>query len=155
VSPMIVLAGVGSPYRRDDGVGPQVVARVVAATTLHVHDIGPIADPLDLLGLWDGADLAVVVDATCTGVPAGTVRCVDLGGQEEPAVGVVSSHGIGLAGALRLAAVLERAPRRVVAVGVEGADFGRGVGLTPSVEAAVGEAARTIVELIREVQPCA
>ena len=43
-------------------------------------DIGPLTDPLDLLGAWDGADLAIVVDAVRSGAAPGTLRVVDLAG---------------------------------------------------------------------------
>jgi len=69
--------------------------------------------------------------------------------------GVTSTHGIGVAGVLRLARALDRAPRRVVVVGIEGEDFGRGTGLSPAVVAAVPAAVRRIVDLIEEVQACA
>lgn len=73
----IVVAGIGSEYRRDDGAGPAVAAQV-ADLVGGVTDLGTIADPLDLLGLWDGADLAVVVDAVRSGAKPGTVRLVEL-----------------------------------------------------------------------------
>ena len=151
-SPRVVVAGVGSEYRRDDGVGARVAA-LVAADARGAHDVSPLGDPLDLLGLWDGADLAVVIDAMRSGASPGTIRFVELA-TPEPDVDLVSTHGIGLPGVLRLSRAVDRAPRRVVAVGIEGADFGRGVGLTPAVEAAVGMAAGRVVELIREVQGC-
>ncbi len=42
-------------------------------------------------------------------------------------------------------------PGRVVVVGIEGEDFGRGTGLSPAVDAALPAAVRRVVELIREV----
>ena len=66
-----------------------------------------------------------------------------------------STHGIGLAGVLRLARAVGHAPGRVVVVGIEGDDFGRGPGLSPAVDAAVPGAVRRVVELISEVRPCA
>lgn len=59
----VVIASLGNEYRRDDGAG-QVVAARAAEQAPEVHDVGPQVDPLDLLGRWDGADLAIVVDAT-------------------------------------------------------------------------------------------
>jgi hypothetical protein len=68
----VVVAGMGHPLRRDDGVGPLVADRVAAACGT-VRRTPQVSDPLDLFGWWDGADLAVVVDAACSGAPAGTV----------------------------------------------------------------------------------
>jgi len=149
-APRVVVAGMGSAYRRDDGAGPAVadeVARLVSGVT----HLGPLADPLDLLGLWDGAELAVVVDAVRSGAEPGTVRVIDLdraGAGAGAGPGPTSTHGISVAGALRLARAVGNAPRRVVVVGVEGDDFSQGLGLTPAVGRAVPGAARAVAELI-------
>lgn len=151
----VVLAGVGSPYRRDDAVGQLVVERV-ASLDIGVADIGPISEPLDLLGLWDGADLAVIVDAVRSGRPPGTVADLELelahplatpGKAAEERV-AASTHGIGLAGVLRLAQAVGNAPRRVVLVGIEGEDFGQGIGLSPAVAKALPEAVSKVLHLL-------
>ncbi|HVA05563.1 MAG TPA: hydrogenase maturation protease [Acidimicrobiales bacterium] len=155
----VVVAGLGSEYRRDDGAGSAAVAMVVQQCP-GVTVVGPLDDPLDLLGLWDGAALAVVVDAVSSGSPPGTVQVVELDPvaarptREQGASGTKSTHGIGLAGVYRLARAIERAPSRVVVVGIEGSDFGQGVGLTEEVEAGVEHAAYHVVEMIREVSRC-
>jgi hydrogenase maturation protease len=153
----VVIAGLGSPYRRDDGVGPRVAS--LAAASLHELTGGPYGDPLDLLGWWDGADLAVVVDATRSGAAPGTTRVVEIDASRAPyardAGAPASTHGVGLAGAFRLACAVGRAPRRLVLVGVEGLDFSSGEGLTVEVESAVAGAARRVVEIVEAVIACA
>jgi len=151
--PRVVVAGVGSEFRHDDGAGP-AVARRTAEEVPDTRDVGPIVDPLDLLGRWDDADLAVLIDAVCSGARPGTVCVVDLM-TLTPGPGPTSTHGISLSGVLRLAQAVDRAPARVVVVGIEGDDFGRGVGLSPAVEAAIPVAVRRVVDLIKEVRTCA
>ncbi len=148
----VVVAGVGNTYRRDDGVGP-AVAELVAARRA-AHDIGPVVDPLDLLGRWDGAEMAVVVDAIRSSGPPGTIEVVELHARN-PRPGVTSTHGIGLDRVLRLAETIGQAPARVVVVGIIGAEFGQGTGLSAPVGAAVPIAVRNIVEMIGAVQVCA
>ncbi len=132
----VVVVGMGSEYRRDDGAGPAVAAEV-GRRCPGVTRLGPVAEPLDLLGLWDGADLVVVADAVRSGAEPGSVQVIDLTGASGAAggsdgtAGGTSTHGIGLTGALRLARAVGSAPERVVVVGIEGHDFGQGVGLTP------------------------
>jgi len=151
----VVVVGMGSEYRRDDGAGP-AVADLVTRAAGGVTNLGPIADPLDLLGLWDDADLAVVIDAVRTGAEPGTVQVIELNtgssadpGGPAPSTGS-STHGIGLAGVLRLARAIGRAPKRVVVVGIEGGDFGQGEGLTPEVARAVPHAARHVTDFMME-----
>lgn len=151
--PRVVVVGLGNEYRRDDGAGPAVAALTVERVPA-TDDIGPLVEPLDLLGRWDRADLAIVIDAIRSGRPPGTVQVVDLAmGCSGPAV--TSTHGIGVSDVLRLAQAIDQAPSRVIVVGIEGADFGRGLGLSPAVGAAIPEAVRRVIDLIKEVQPCA
>ena len=172
----VVVAGLGTEYRHDDGVGAVVSHR--AAGLGRARDVGPIVDPLDLLGRWDGARLAIVVDAVRSGGSPGTIRVMDLttaelGADESPVTGAVapgssevvarakdtarsmSSHGIGLVGVLRLGRAVGRAPGRMVVVGVEGGDFSQGIGLSPAVEAAVPAAVLEVARLIEEELACA
>jgi hydrogenase maturation protease len=142
----VVICGIGNDFRRDDGAGP-AVARLVAAATPAI-DIGPIAEPLDLLGRWEDATLAVLVDATRSEAPAGTVNLVDLADVGHRSSS--STHAIGLDRVVRLARALRRAPDRVVVVGIEGEDFSDGTGLSAAVGEAVPRAAQHIADLIAE-----
>ena len=146
-----LVVGMGNDYRCDDAVGP-VVARRVASRLGNIdrHDIdvlGGVADPLDLLGRWEGAALVVVVDAVRSDAPAGTVSVVELS-DLAPTPGGTSTHGIGVVTALRLARSLGQAPERVVLVAIAGADFGRGDGLGPAVADAVPGAVEHVVALV-------
>ncbi len=148
----VVVAAVGSELRRDDGAGPAVLAR--ARSELEgVVVLGALASPLDLLGAWDGADLAVVVDAVGWVDAPGGVCVVEVDMTSPPQTSGLtsstSSHGFGVIDALRLARVLGTAPAQVVLVGVAGEDFGEGAGLSPSTSHAVEQAAQVVVELTR------
>jgi len=150
VTGRVLVAGLGNEYRSDDGAGP-AVAGYIAQRAPSV-DSRVISDPLELLGKWDEAELAVVVDATRSGEEPGTVQIVDLGGGEhaDSYDGPTSTHGMDLARVLRLARALGRAPDRVVVVGIEGEAFGDGHGLTPAVNDAVPEAGDLVLQLIGE-----
>ncbi len=142
----VVVAGIGNAYRGDDGVGP-AVAQLVAQQSGAI-DIGPISEPLDLLGRFDGASLAVLVDATRSGSSPGTIRAVEWHEVDESSA--ISSHAIGLRRVCELAAALGEAPRRIVVVGIEGEDFDDGDRLSDVVANAVPLAARQIVGVISE-----
>jgi hydrogenase maturation protease len=158
----VLVGGFGSQDRRDDGVGPLVAEQVFHDTT-EVQLVGPFSDPLDLMGHWDRAELVVLIDATRSGARAGTLHVVELDNEvpapgesfEDRQLGPTSTHGIGLAGVLRLARAVDRAPLRVVVVGIEGQSFDFGEGLSPAVAQCVPEAIRRVKELIEEVVACA
>jgi hydrogenase maturation protease len=163
-SAVVVVAGFGSEHRHDDGVGPLVAARV-AAERARVRDVGPLSDPLDLLGQWNDADLVIVIDAVRSAAPIGTIHVLEMDvtsppgdiAASQPGVdrGVASTHGIGLAGVVRLAKAIGQAPHRLVVVGIEGEAFGFGQGLTMAVEAAIPEAVDRVLRLIGEPELCA
>jgi len=158
----VVVGGFGSRDRCDDGIGPLVAEQILDHAS-DVELIGPLSEPLDLLGLWDDADLVVVIDAVRSGAPVGTVHVVDVmidpdgssGAAHSLEPGVASTHGIGLVGTLRLARAVGRAPRRLVLVGVEGRVFDLGDRLSPAVRECLPEAVRRVRGLIDEVVACA
>ncbi len=140
-SARIAVIGVGNDYRRDDGVGWAVIAR------LRERPLPPDAvlatcdgDPGRLIGLWEGARLAVVVDAAhAHPVTPGRVHRLTVDAGRLPAPSATSSHGLGLGEAVELARVLGLLPDRLVVYAVEGADSDFGTGLSPAVAATVAD----------------
>jgi hydrogenase maturation protease len=160
-----IVIGVGNPYRRDDGVGPAVLTGLHAAGL--EHEVGRAADPVlasslgetaELIELWDGADLAIVVDAVLVPTPeqAGTGpagrpgRVHRLVVHERPTERIrpASSHGLDFGEAVELARVLGRLPAKLVLYAIEVTDVSHGQGLTPAVALA---AIRVVEEIRREV----
>ncbi|MGA4837575.1 hydrogenase maturation protease [Streptomyces sp. G45] len=145
----IAVVGVGNEYRRDDGLGPAVVERLrrraaarplPAGTTLTTCE----GEPGRLLALWEGADLALVVDAAHAhpGTP-GRVHRIELDAERLARPPSATSHGLGLGEAVELARVLGRLPGRLVVYAVEGADHSLGSGPSPR-GAEVGPVAESI-----------
>jgi hydrogenase maturation protease len=148
----IVVAGLGHPDRGDDAVGSLVARRVAerAAGLTPAITVVEQADPADLLDLWAGAELAVLVDAVRSDRPAGQVLMLDVTTAPLP-VGAWSaggSHALGLAAAIELARVLDRLPGRLVLVGVEVRDSGLGADVTTAVADAVEDAADAVLGLL-------
>jgi hydrogenase maturation protease len=157
-----VVIGVGNAFRRDDGVGEAVVRRLEAAgrSSGRARAVALDGEPARLVDAWDGAALAVIIDAAVvdhTGAEPepGTVRRADVTPTDarmfaEMLQGpqAVSGHAAGVAEALALGACLDRLPRRLVIYTVVGADFGHGPGLSRPVEAAVDPLAVTIGALV-------
>ena len=142
----VVVIGVGNGYRRDDGVGPSVVARLRDRVPEGVELVISEGEPADMLEAWAGARLAVVVDAVraLPSVP-GRLHRVVLNTTDAVPATTVSSHGFGLEAAAALAAALDRLPGRLIVHAVEVADTTQGIGLTPEVAAAADTLAAAVL----------
>jgi hydrogenase maturation protease len=149
-----VVIGVGNSFRRDDGVGV-VVAEAIAQRKLSgVQVVTDIGDPATILESWAGVRLAVVVDAAMgNGGEPGRIRRWTP--NEEPATNVVTSHTMGLTQAYALGEALGQIPDRLVILTVDIVDADYGVGLTPSVAAAVpGVVEAVLAELAGDLRRC-
>jgi hydrogenase maturation protease len=144
--PRRVIIGVGNEFRRDDGIGPAVVARLrdqqPGGVALTVTD----GEPTQLLDAWAGAELAVVIDAVmCEPSVPGRIHRTEAA--PRPAASA-STHGLGIPDAVRLADALDRAPQRLVVYAVEAEDLGFGRGLTPTVAAVLPDLTRAVLSEI-------
>jgi hydrogenase maturation protease len=141
-----VVIGVGNEFRRDDGAGPAVIARLRDLAPPGVRLVVTDGEPARLVEAWTGAALAVVVDAVRAEPPhPGKIHrfVVD---QPRAATGRgASSHGLGLDDAIALAAALDRMPGRLVVHAIEAADLTQGPGLSPPVAAAVDTVTRAVL----------
>lgn len=145
----IALIGVGNRYRRDDGVGPAVVAEIDRKHLPGVTCTVAGGEPTELIEAWCGAQLAVVIDAlVCDPSTPGRIhRSV---GESWHQPSATSTHGLGVAEAVRLAVALERRPRRLVVFAVEAADVGLGLGLSAAVSAAVPALTSAVLSELEE-----
>jgi len=139
----VVVLGLGNTLRRDDGVGPRVVAALAERVRTGGNQVRGVEllegglSPFDALCGRGGGKL-LVIDAARGGGAPGTVYRAGRDGIE-PSGEVISSHGLGLAEAL---AQLELSGDRwdeVVLLGVEPADTGWGEDLSPQVERVLAE----------------
>jgi hydrogenase maturation protease len=155
-----VVIGVGNPYRRDDGAGPAVAARVADAlgseeqhrVRVCEHD----GEPAGLLELWDGAGTAIVIDSVRSGAAPGTVHRTTLYDAARAAAPTGSTHGLGLGDAVELARALGRLPQTLVILGIEAGDIRYGSGLSEAVAGAADRVAAEIVGMLgQEADPCA
>jgi hydrogenase maturation protease len=139
-----IVIGIGNTYRRDDGVGPEVIAALAKQDVPDVRLMAALGEPGAILEAWTGAARAVVVDAAkCDAPVPGRIRRWTPGDAEHSAV--VSSHAFGLPQTYALGQALGRTPGELVVLTVEIADAGHGVGLTPAVAAAVPEVINVIL----------
>ncbi|MGC9669768.1 hydrogenase maturation protease [Planosporangium sp. 12N6] len=144
----MIVIGVGNPYRRDDGIGPYVIERLRERGATDEVLAASAGETTELIDLWDGQDLAVVVDAV-RAAPAHPGRIHRLTvADPPPAERCRAAHGLDLGDAVELARVLGRLPRRLALYTVEAADIDYGVGLTPAVVEAAGYLTDEIEQLL-------
>jgi hydrogenase maturation protease len=140
----VALIGVGNRYRRDDGVGPAVVAEIDKQQLPGVTCTVAGAEPTELIEAWRDADLAVLVDAVlCDPSTPGRIHRTLGDAWHRPTA--ASTHGLGVPDALRLAAALRQEPGRLVIFAVQAADVGLGLGLSPAVQAALPALASAVL----------
>lgn len=137
--PARLIVGIGNRFRTDDGVGPWVAEKMgQAGHPAQVH----AGDGTGLLDLFATCGDIVLIDATRSGAAPGTL--VSLDATQAPLKADMfhySTHRFGLAEAVETARALGDLPEHLMVFGIEGGDFGAGVGLT----APVAQAAQALV----------
>ena len=126
----MILIGLGNPFRRDDGVGPEILRRLPDLPSRYCE-----GDPLRLMAALDGLERAVIVVAVEGEAPGRIHRWVWPEVPRESMRPRLSSHGMSLFDALRLLEQSDRLPATVVVYGLEGEDFGWGEGFSAPVGA--------------------
>jgi hydrogenase maturation protease len=142
----VLIIGLGNTDRGDDGLG------LVAATELESRGAGGVrvtrheGEPTALMDMWRGADAVVLIDATSSGAPPGTVHRFEAGQAPLPARHLGrSSHALRPGTAIELARALGRVPRHLLVYGVEGRSFDLGAALSPEVRAALPDLVERIL----------
>lgn len=134
-----LVIGLGSPFRSDDAAGLEVARRV---RSIPAHQ--RMTSSYELMDLWEGVDDVIIVDATHSDVPAGTVRYFDVLRDSLPGQTFASTHAIGIAETIAMARELGRLPERMVVCGIEAGNLSTGVTMSKAVEEAVIRVAKEI-----------
>ncbi|KJY46624.1 protease [Streptomyces sp. NRRL S-444] len=160
MSGRILIAGIGNVFLGDDGFGVETVRRLAEAGCglpehVEVVDIGVRGVHL-AYQLLDGYDTLVLVDATARGGAPGTLYLIEAAeaGSIAPQGPVLDGHQMSPDAVLALLDTLcagtgGTPPRRIWVVGCEPACLDEGIGLSAPVAAAVPEAVRMVLDLVR------
>lgn len=141
-----ILIGVGNPDRGDDGLGRQVAHALAGTLSREIGIVQSGGELTQVLSQLQGADAAILVDASCSGVAAGTVRRFDVVAKPLPReLFAVSTHGVGVADAIELARVLGDLPAVCIVYAIEAQQFDAGAPLSAPVAAALPQ----VVERVR------
>jgi hydrogenase maturation protease len=147
----LLVAGIGNVWLADDGFGVEVVQRLKA---------DPIPEGVDLADfgirgvhlafeLTDGRyDGAILVDAVSRGGTPGTVYVIEP--DPDQASPGLDAHSLAPEAVLAWVRQIGGRCPRVLIVGCEAESIEEGLGLTPTVSAAVDEAVRVVHSLIHQ-----
>jgi hydrogenase maturation protease len=150
--PGVVVIGVGSEYRGDDGAGPAVLGRLGDVIPDGVSLVPSDGEPTRLVEAWTGASTAIVVDAVAAGgSEPGALHRLDVTADTQPlpAERGTSSHDLGVGSAVALARSLDRMPGSLIVHGIQGADFSQGITMSPAVAARIPDLAAAVLADIR------
>lgn len=133
-----VVVGIGNDFRGDDGAGRETVRLLRTSHPKGVEFIELNGEMMGLLDRLDDCSTLIVIDATQSQSPAGTIHRFDAGKNPLPDNrGQRSTHGISIGSVIEMARVQHLLPRRVLVFGIEGETFDHGTPLTPRVKDAV------------------
>ena len=140
----MLVIGVGNRDRGDDAAGPVVCDLIRAARIAGVETLVFEGSVVDLPLHWEPDDRVVIVDAAAPSGRPGRITDVDALADRLVAPGTISTHTVDVGAAIELARAMAKLPAELSIVGIEGASFEFGAGLTPEVDSGV----RQVVEQI-------
>jgi hydrogenase maturation protease len=157
-----LVACLGNIFLGDDGFGVEVARRLAGedlpdGTQVTDYGIRGMHLAYDLAQGWD---TTILVDAAPRGGEPGTVYVIEPERQQQPAGGgepggltgsmLLDAHGMQPDVMLAMAGTLGAEAGQVLVVGCEPASVAEGIGLSEPVAAAVDEAARVVMGLVRD-----
>jgi len=141
------IIGCGNLGRGDDAAGVLVAKRL---RQLGVEAEIQSGGAFELLASWDHHERVILIDAVVTDSRLGAVHAWEGHPPRLPEARQFSSHGFGLAEAIRLAQVLGSLPRQITVYGIEGEAFAVGDAVSPEVLDAVERVAQQIAQECRK-----
>lgn len=147
------VIAIGQEVAGDDGVGPAVLRAVRASGVPPGVELHLAAEAMALMPLIETDALIIVVDAVIGPEPG---RVLELGMEDVARLGLtpLSTHGVGVMQALELARLLFPATVsaciRIIGVGIPPPSPTPASTLSPPVAAAVPDAARVILRMLKE-----
>lgn len=146
----LVVIGAGNRFRGDDGVGPMVVRHLQGALPEDVAMEVVSGEATDLLACWEHAQAVILIDATRGSEAPGTIVRLNLGTDTVPlARADPSSHGLGVAEAIRMGYALGTLPKDFIIFSIYGESFEHDEALSPMVAQAAWSTAMSVREDVK------
>jgi hydrogenase maturation protease len=141
------VLGVGNSIMADDGVGLELLAALAARPRDGVNYVDGAVGGMELVPVVQDSTRLLILDAVAGSVPGTVVR---LRGDQVPRMlaAKLSPHQVGLLDVLAASRLLGNEPAEVAVVGVVPELVDLRLGLSPSVAAAVADAAAAAEAII-------
>lgn len=149
-APLLVMA-VGNILRMDDGFADAVLSRLAEEDLpdgVELFDAGTSA--IDLMEVFNGRDMLIVIDAVRGGQEPGTLYRFSPEEVESGALPMNSLHQVGLLETLELGALVGCKPEETVVIGCQPQETGLGIGLSNPVKAQIGRASELVLQEINK-----
>ena len=147
----VLVAGIGNLFLSDDGFGSEVARRLASGAVpegVRVVDYGIRGMHL-AYDLLDGYDALVVVDALPGKGTPGDLTVLEVG-PDDLGEGELDAHGMAPVSVLASLGQLGGSLPPTYVIGCQPADVSEGMGLTPTVAAAVDRAVQLVHEVLQE-----
>jgi hydrogenase maturation protease len=158
----MMIAGVGNIFLGDDGFGVEVARRLAAVGLpgwVRVADYG-ISGMHLAYDLAEGYETTILIDAAARGGEPGTVYVIEVDPARAATAGagqggptgespLLDAHGMQPDVVFSMLDMLGIEAGRILVVGCEPASTDEGIGLSAPVTAAVDEAVRVVLDLVR------
>ena len=142
----ILVLGIGSRDRGDDGAGPETIARLrerPLPKNVRLQELW--GDGTEIMQAWQGFQRVIVIDASCSSAAAGSIKRIDANARElANDVFHASTHQFGLAQAVEMARSLKELPSGLMLYALEGRQFGYRDELSREIQHAVSQVADEI-----------
>ncbi len=146
----VIVYCIGNPYRSDDAVGPIISQSLRAKNIQGIKIIDIDDDGLALLQEWSNNDKVIIVDASFSNHPAGTIFRFDLIRENVHLDSFrFSTHNINISDTILLAKELNRLPAELRLFAIEGKSFNMGTTVTPEVIESSNVVSEEIIELCK------
>jgi hydrogenase maturation protease len=141
-----LVIGVGNPFRRDDGIGPEIIRILKLENKSNFDLIDGGTDGLALLDQLAGYEKAVIIDAAEMLEAPGVIKLfTPAEAKIKIKSDVLSTHGFGMAEMLKIAEELN-VETKIRIIGVQPKDINFGEGLSEEIKNKIPQ----ILDLIKQ-----
>lgn len=129
-----LIIGVGNEYRRDDGIGLIIARKIQKLKIPNIIIKEESGEGAALIDAWQGFENVTIVDAVSSGAKPGMIFRIEANKEKLPSKFFhYSTHAFSVAESVELARALNKLPRRLVILGIEGKNFKSGTNISSAV----------------------